>query len=184
VCSGLLIEELGDELLVFDKATNRAHSLNATAVAVFRACDGKRSAAQIAEHAGVEQIAVELALGNLADSHLLAAETVPADRISRRSALRRLARAGAVAAVAVPVVRSITAPSAAMAGSVPNPGGSCTGNGDCGPASSCHSDGICHSSTCTPNGSFAPYACQFYPCCYGLTCTPVSAEGEQLGYCV
>ena len=37
----LVIEELGDELLVYDERTQRAHCLSATAARVWRACDGK-----------------------------------------------------------------------------------------------------------------------------------------------
>jgi hypothetical protein len=178
-----VVEELGSELLVFDPSTHRAHSLNPSAAAVFRACDGKRTPAEIADHAGLDDVAVGLALGNLADSHLLVTGTGPRERISRRVALRRLAKVGAAAAVAVPVVRSITAPSAALAGSQPNPGGSCTANTDCGPTSYCHSNGVCASSTCTPRNSYASYSCGFHPCCYGTTCTPIVASGENLGYC-
>src|SRR5664280_2841413 len=36
----LVVEPLGDELLVFDATVHRAHSLNAFAAAVWHACDG------------------------------------------------------------------------------------------------------------------------------------------------
>ena len=115
----LLSEPLGDELLVFDSAVNRAHSLNATAAAVWRASDGTRSREQIAEHCQLDPVAVELALDSLADARLLAGYTPPAERVSRRTAIRRMALTGATVGIALPVIRSIVAPSAAMAGSTP-----------------------------------------------------------------
>jgi hypothetical protein len=113
----LVTQALGDELLVFDSAANRAHSLNATATAVWRACDGTRSPREIAERCQLDPLAVELALHDLADAKLLADYTPAAERVSRRSVIRRLALTGASLGVALPVIRSIVAPSAALAGS-------------------------------------------------------------------
>ena len=38
---GLVIQEMPDEVLVFDLKTNKAHCLNETAAFVWKACDGK-----------------------------------------------------------------------------------------------------------------------------------------------
>ena len=38
---GLVVEEVGDELLVADPLSSRAHSLNAFAARVWQACDGE-----------------------------------------------------------------------------------------------------------------------------------------------
>jgi PqqD family protein of HPr-rel-A system len=39
---GLLCEELGDEMLVFDERNNAVHALNPTAALIFRCIDGQR----------------------------------------------------------------------------------------------------------------------------------------------
>ncbi len=39
---GLLIQELPEEVLVFDLSTAKAHCLNHTAALVWRRCDGKK----------------------------------------------------------------------------------------------------------------------------------------------
>jgi hypothetical protein len=46
--AGLIIRELGDETLVYERERHRAHCLNPTTAAVFRLCDGTRSALEIA----------------------------------------------------------------------------------------------------------------------------------------
>lgn len=49
--TGVLVRALGDELIVFDRATLRAHRLNPTAAAVWRACDGATSVAGLCTRA-------------------------------------------------------------------------------------------------------------------------------------
>jgi hypothetical protein len=45
---GLIVRELGDETLVYERERHRAHCLNPTTAAVIRLCDGSRSALGIA----------------------------------------------------------------------------------------------------------------------------------------
>ncbi len=42
-----IVRQLCDELLVYDKATNKAHCLNESAAEVWNLCDGKRTVAEI-----------------------------------------------------------------------------------------------------------------------------------------
>ncbi|MCP4663589.1 MAG: PqqD family protein, partial [bacterium] len=46
---GIECQELDDELLVTDVPADRAHFLNATMAAVWKLCDGTRTADQIAK---------------------------------------------------------------------------------------------------------------------------------------
>jgi hypothetical protein len=133
----LVVEELGDELLIYDLRTDAAHSLDAQAAAVWRACDGAASPAEIAATTGIAGAGVDHALRELAERDLVEA---PAEH-SRREALKIGATAGAIG-VAIPVVRSIVAPTAAQAqsGCVPD-GGSCQTSTDC--CSNNCSDGVC-----------------------------------------
>ena len=149
--TGLLEEPLGDELLLFDERSHRAHSLNATATLVWRACDGTRTRDQLATDCGLDPSLVDLALERLAASQLLVKSATPSQRISRRAVFRRTAIAGATLGVALPVIRSITAPSAAMAasgglhpGRHPGNGALCS-SGHRGNAPSCDASSRCFS---------------------------------------
>jgi hypothetical protein len=149
---GLIIERIGDELLVYDTGTSRAHSLNATSAAVFESCDGSRSVEQITEETGLDADAVGLALADLDKSGLLEGYAEPSERVSRRTVIRRLAVAGAGIGVAVPVIRSITAPTPALAISASHKGSAgqpCTPPGGRSgfQQAGCSSSSLCNSST-------------------------------------
>jgi len=113
--SGLLIRELPDELVVYDQEQHRAHCLNRTAALVFRNADGSRSLAELARLPGANAEVVAVALDQLAAAGLLesgAAEREDAPGMSRREVARRV---GLAAAVLLPAVVSIVAPTPAEA---------------------------------------------------------------------
>jgi hypothetical protein len=120
---GLILQELPDELLIYDQRTHRAHCLNASAASVFRIADGSRSIDEIARAAGeslgapLGEDLVWLALEELDANDLLEAplsRDVP--RPTRREVLAVGAASGA-AAVMLPMVLAITAPTPAYAAS-------------------------------------------------------------------
>jgi hypothetical protein len=142
--AGLVVEELGDELLVYVLDTDEAHSLDPAAVAIWRACDGTTTTADIAARLNLDDGAVQATLERLAELNLLTGEApVVAVTHSRRAVLRRGLVAGAAGAVAIPVIRSIVAPAPAHAQSAcaPTKGAftSCTSSCEC-------ADGCCCSS--------------------------------------
>ena len=147
--SDLIVDTIGDELLIYDTLDHRAHSLNAVASAVWRACDGTRTTTEIAEHTRLDPVAVELALDNLTEIGLLDGHA--STGINRRAALRKMSLAAAGVAVVLPVIRSITAPTAAMAygmhsKNVQHAGfvaGPCSADA-CSPGSVCDSVGPSH----------------------------------------
>ncbi len=116
---GVLVQEVGDELVVYDTERKEAHRLSPSAALVWRKADGTRSLEQLSSLVGEElgvpgdevaQLALdELSRGNLLDYGV----TV---QVSRRAAMRKLAAAG-VAALLIPSVSSVAAPTAAMAAS-------------------------------------------------------------------
>lgn len=118
-------EKLAAETILYDKAAHRAHSLNQTVGLVWELADGQRSIAEVAaelhRELGVpaDESVVLLALQELARCGLLE-EPIPAEsgpeRLSRREVARRLALAGASAAM-LPLVASVLAPTPAMASS-------------------------------------------------------------------
>lgn len=45
--SGLVVQEMPEEVLVYDLETNKAHCLNQSAAFVWKSCDGKNSVMDI-----------------------------------------------------------------------------------------------------------------------------------------
>lgn len=132
-----MVEELTDEVLVYDVQRNKAHCLNSTAAAVWKLCDGRNSPAQIArrlsnqEAKGVDEAIVWLALERLGRDHLLKERVVwqaNMPQVSRREAIRRI---GMGAAIALPIVASITAPTAVQAGTCKPRNASCSTGAEC-----------------------------------------------------
>jgi len=156
---GLVIQEMPDEVLVFDMETNKAHCLNETAAFVWKACDGKNSVTEISKLFGnqsgkpVDENLVWLAIDQLNENNLLE-EKIQANfnGQSRREVIKKI---GLAAVIALPIVSSLVAPTAAFAvacsGTVANcvrpdgqtcdPGTPCTG---CGAQGGC----VCSGSAC------------------------------------
>lgn len=128
---GLIIDELPDEVLIYDLERDKAHCLNRTAALVWRCCDGQTTAPEIARRLKVELDApfneelVWLALEQLEKQHLLDHSiSIPSEftRLSRRRMIRNL---GLAAAIAVPLVTSIVAPTAVQAATCQTSGNPC-----------------------------------------------------------
>lgn len=144
---GLVIRELPEEVLVYDLDRDKAHCLNQTAALVWKHCDGQASVAELVRileqelQTPVPAEVVWLAVQQLGKAHLLTerVERPGGDaRLSRREVMRRV---GWAAAVTVPLVTSIVAPTASQAGTCVSSGGACTS-----PAQCC--TGICVSNVC------------------------------------
>jgi hypothetical protein len=123
----LVVRELPDEMLVYDLQRHEAHCLNRTAALVWKKCDGKTTLREITRsltkelNAPVDERLVVLALNKLAQFHLLdESETLPVPLppevagLSRREMMRTL---GVAAAVALPLIVSISSPTTAQAAS-------------------------------------------------------------------
>jgi hypothetical protein len=105
----LVVQELENELLVYDLQSHLAHSLNPTAAAVWKQCDGTHSIAEIAAAVKAEPDAVHVGLRQLHKAGLLADWKDDRAGLTRRELVKRVA----VLSAAVPVVTSIVAPTAA-----------------------------------------------------------------------
>lgn len=119
----LLVDGVGDELVIYDQNTHTAHCLSPLAANVWRHCDGERDVTRLAELAGVSESVVANALYELREKGLLDTEpaltqdTVPGE--SRREAIVRVGRYGAAATGASMIV-SAAAATPAMASSGEN----------------------------------------------------------------
>lgn len=118
----LVVQEMPDEVLVYDLNTHKAHCLNKTAAFVWSCCDGGVSAAEIANlsnEEGPEPITEEmvwLAIKQLSKANLLentVVVPVAVPHVSRRAMLSKL---GLAAAVTLPLVSTILVPTAVQAG--------------------------------------------------------------------
>src|SRR6266404_4693507 len=120
--SQLVIRELASETLVYDESNHQAHCLNQTAAFVWKHCDGRRSISTVARlmekkmNAAVSEQTVRFAIKQLEQSSLLEASQSGPARLPQTSR-RELMRTLGVSAVALPIVASVVAPSAASAAS-------------------------------------------------------------------
>ena len=143
----LVVQELPDEVLVYDLERHAAHCLNKAAAAVWKRCDGRTTVAELTRRLGREFSApvgedvVWLALAQLRKYHLLEVEGagVPLRKVSRRDLVRKYLPA----ALAVPLILSVPAPTPAQSLSrCPGPCEPCDFvTNPCCPGLNC--DGIC-----------------------------------------
>jgi hypothetical protein len=145
--SGLVIQEVPGEVLVYDTESNKAHCLNLTAALVWKSCDGNNTVSDITGIVGKEtgtkvtDDLVWLAIDQLTENNLLEKELkAKFEGTSRREAIKKI---GLASMVALPIVASLVAPRSAMANvscgcSVPE---DCL-LGDC-PLNGCDENGLC-----------------------------------------
>lgn len=149
--NGLVIQEVPNEVLVYDVERNKAHCLNETASMIWKSCDGKNSVSDIAKLVGsqtgqtVSDDLVWLAIDQFNESNLLEMklESKFAGQ-SRRDAIRKI---GMAAMIGLPVVASLVAPRNAMAAVSCQ----CANPTDCLAQTGCISTTICNGSgVCAP----------------------------------
>jgi hypothetical protein len=119
--AGVLVTDLGDEVLLLDQRANRAHCLSRTAGLIWKFADGRTTEAALADHLAldlgeaVSDDTVVSTLGELDAAGLLERTTDPsASHYTRRAMLSQFARAGSVALA----VTSLALPTPSMAASV------------------------------------------------------------------
>ena len=148
---GLVIQEMPDEVLVYDLNSNKAHCLNQTAAFVWKACDGTKSITEInalMEREFGENISEEmiwLAIDLLNKDNLLEQNiNTKFNGLSRREVIKKV---GLTTVVALPVVAMLSFPTVSLAVTCPP--------SICGPFSPCGAAGVncCRGTcadTCTP----------------------------------
>jgi hypothetical protein len=152
----LIAREFGDEVLLYDRSRDKALCLNRTAALVWKHCDGHTSIEQITDRLGkeissefetpIDERLVWYAIRQLKREDLLEDQVEIPRRVlasmnghlNRRQVMRVL---GITAIVAVPLVTSIIAPTAAQAASCLASGAACTSGVQC-------CSGICNAGAC------------------------------------
>lgn len=142
----LVVQEINRETLVYDLKTNKVFCLNETSGLIWRLCDGTKSVAEISQliskqlESPVTEEFVWLALDKMKNENLLAngAElNINFNGLSRREVIKK---AGYATVIALPLITSLTAPTAAQAQSASAPvitvcntaAGCCPGNSQIG----------------------------------------------------
>lgn len=148
--SGLVVQDVPDEVLVYDLESNKAHCLNQSAAMIWRSCDGNNSVSEIAKlveaQAGgkVTEDFVWLAIDQLSENNLLEKEIASTFAgQSRREVIKKI---GLASMVAIPVIASLVAPQSALAAQ------SCACNNN----ANCQSQTGCPAATCNTLGLCAP----------------------------
>jgi len=153
---GLVVKEVDHELLIYKTDSNKAYCLNETSAIVWKSCDGKNSVEDISKklskhfRKAVNSDLVLLAIDQLKTDDLIS--QAPRSRfegMSRREAIRKV---GLASAIALPIVASLVAPTAAMAVACSSGTTNCTGclNGTpcCKNPPTCTTTGTCQAGTC------------------------------------
>lgn len=117
----IVVQELENELLIYDLRTDKAFCLNETSALIWQTCDGTKSVSEISReisekvNSPVSENLVWLALDQLSKDDLLS-DRQPVvskfDGLSRREIIKKV---GLTSMVALPLISSLVSPRAAMA---------------------------------------------------------------------
>jgi hypothetical protein len=181
---GLLVESVGEETVIYDLNTKEAHCLKSLAAAVFSYANGSNTTEDIAELAAyrlgtpVSAADVADAVSQLEGCALLDSPLAVRDGLSRREAVGKFAKIGVVA-TATPLIASVLAPAAALAGSKIPTGGCC---GDTKTDRCTGGNPLCESNHCCQNTDATAKACNPCKCvgdkndCSVQQCDPTQAS--------
>lgn len=126
----IVVQNIEDEVLIYELTTNQAFCLNATSALIWQLCDGKTSICEISRRlsahlqSSINEDLIWLALAQLKKENLLAgAESLP-DKFEGSNRREIIKRVGSACMAALPVISSLVAPPATSAASVcVNPNG-------------------------------------------------------------
>lgn len=121
---GILTQDAGQELLIYDLKVNKAYCLNESLFFIYQACDGVTTFNEIKAKYKLTNEAINLGLDELKRANLLengANLPVYLEGVSRREAIKRV---GLASALAIPLITALSAPTAAQTAS-----GQCVGAG-------------------------------------------------------
>lgn len=119
--SNIVVQDLENEVLIYDLTINKAFCLNETSGLVFALCDGTRTVAQISNEMSkrlktlISEDLVYLALDELKKNNLLENSEELTDHFAGMSRREVVKKVGLASMIALPVIASVVAPSAVMA---------------------------------------------------------------------
>lgn len=119
--SYLVVQDLGNEILIYDLKTNKAFCLSETAAIVWRLCDGEKTVAEISKimsnllKTPVSEDYVWLAIDDLKRENLLANPEHIHSKSEGHSRRDIIMKVGLTTMIALPWISSVVAPTAANA---------------------------------------------------------------------
>ncbi|MGA9773211.1 MAG: PqqD family protein [Blastocatellia bacterium] len=178
----LVVQELPDELMVYDLKRHKAHCLNTTAAIVWNHCNGQTTVAEMAalleQEIGspVDEEVVLYALDKLEKANLLEDElNLPAlSGLSRRRMMKRL---GVGAMAAIPTVMSLVAPVAAHSVTVVVTSKK-VADGTCDSPPGPHPNPRCFTDTCCTGEKKLCVGNSSNSDCVGTPCQPAGAASD------
>lgn len=138
----IVMQELENEILIYDLKTHRTFCLNQTSASVYKLCDGSKSVGEINSlinkkfNVNADEDLVWLTLKQLRQQNLIVGDKKIDDKfesMSRREVIRKIAL---TSVIALPLISSVVAPAAAAAASgvtctQPGGGTACTTVANC-----------------------------------------------------
>jgi hypothetical protein len=146
---GIVVRELNNETLVYDTERHQAHCLNENAALIWEHCDGKRTVTELSLYIKTTKGTTEqqkeqmtwIALTQLEKAGLFAEPITKPETVTGLTRRQLIKAAGIAALVAVPVVSTMVAPTAAQASTCSASGQSCVSSPEC-------CSGVCSGTTC------------------------------------
>lgn len=135
----IVIQNLNDEILIYDLKRNKAFCLNDTLAKIYNLCDGQTDFVELKSKYQFSDDIIYFALDELRKNFLLAESASyesPYHNLSRREIVRKI---GLASMIALPVISSLVAPTALNASSGASGGAL---------GSTCADDNQCQSSNC------------------------------------
>ncbi|MFV0389277.1 MAG: PqqD family protein [Pyrinomonadaceae bacterium] len=127
----IVTQKTNDDLLLFDLESNNAYCLNSSNALIYSLCDGTRTIEQITEafnRSSKSQVSadfIHLGIKGLSENRLIEDDSID-DEIASPSRRDLIKKIGIASAVALPIIYSVSAPTAANAQSCVAPGGDAT----------------------------------------------------------
>ena len=156
----IVVQEMGNEVLIYDLNNHQAYNLNETLTTIYQACDGKTTFDELKAANKFTDEIIFLALDELKNRSLLEENqlyNLPLSGMTRREMIRRV---GLTSLIAFPLISSIVVPTAAQASShVPT----------------CPSISPCNNNVSIPRGCPCTLNCSN---CAGSNCNTISGVCE------
>jgi hypothetical protein len=188
----IVVQEMGNEILIYDLKANKAFNLNETSALIWQLADGKKDIAEIADNlsrrfdSAISEEFVWLALGELQKKDLLVNQNEMVkffQGVSRREVIRRI---GLTTIISFPIISTLIFPSSIQALSCPASGSNrplgcpCTAVTQC--SSGCcdnSSPRVCIVNNSEPIGSTCQTNCEcINDCCgFGGICAALDSVG-------
>jgi hypothetical protein len=178
----IVVQNLGKEVLIYDLNRHKAFNLNETAAAVYQACDGRTTFEELKIRNRFTDDLIYLALDQLKKDDLIEAGEAfvsPLAELSRREAIRRV---GLASLVALPVISSLVAPTAAQAQSLVEVACATPGGSVCKTADDCAAVGYCNTGV-VPNCTCISNCCVECPGVNQISCGGVCVDGTTTANC-